>query len=97
MNCVLCSKTICNHGRLNVSGNNFTCLDCGATANGQKPSIIILPIFESNYDMVRGIPSPVCANCYIGFLKTWLEWAIDIINGYDQRLATFDDPKNAIF
>lgn len=65
MQCALCNGSICCHGIVQVKDNLYTCLEeCGLSAQGHKPPVRSLPVYQGEVVAGCEVWSPVCDKCF---------------------------------
>jgi len=65
MLCALCNQPICLHGMVQIKNDLHLCIECGASAQGHKPPVHSLPIYEGHVEASCEVWSPVCEACLL--------------------------------
>jgi len=63
MECGICEKWACQHGRYNIKGNISTCCDCGESFEGGVHGYC-LPFLEGEINFESDYFRTVCKECH---------------------------------
>jgi len=70
MDCALCGKPVCLHGRqrvIQLAGSKVSvskCHHCGAGGINGAPDVFCLPTYEGRVDFSSDVYSTVCPDCH---------------------------------
>lgn len=66
MNCYICNKRICEHGRRrHYASGKIECLDCELITYELEPMLYSLPFYEGVVNWHSKVYFPVCHGCYV--------------------------------